>query len=102
MKQAINIVWIKRDIRSQDHLPLHEAKKAGLPYNRSVFICQAGVIAVLEFIAIQYEIVHLFSYQEFGIQKPMTKIYQLQPIVKKNKIEGKEFQRDGIVRGIKQ
>ncbi len=32
LRQAINIVWIKRDIRSQDHLPLHEAEKTGLPY----------------------------------------------------------------------
>lgn len=31
-KTAINIVWMKRDIRSQDHLPLHMAEEAGLPY----------------------------------------------------------------------
>ena len=31
-KQGINIVWIKRDIRSQDHEPLLKAERAGIPY----------------------------------------------------------------------
>jgi deoxyribodipyrimidine photo-lyase len=30
--QAINIVWLKRDIRSQDHEPLLRADQAGIPY----------------------------------------------------------------------
>ena len=138
LKQAINIVWIKRDIRSQDHLPLHEAEKAGLlyiilyvfepsmmdypdtslrhlqfqyhslldfnkrlaAYNRSVFICQAEVIKVLEFIATQYGIVHIFSYQESGIQKTYERDLSIAAYCRKNKIEWKEFQRDGIVRGL--
>ena len=28
----INIVWLKRDIRSQDHLPLQKAEESDLPY----------------------------------------------------------------------
>ncbi len=28
----INLVWLKRDLRTQDHRPLQEAEKAGLPY----------------------------------------------------------------------
>ena len=31
-KKAINIVWLKRDLRTQDHAPLHEAEQSGLPY----------------------------------------------------------------------
>lgn len=31
-KQAINLVWLKRDLRTSDHLPLHMAEQAGLPY----------------------------------------------------------------------
>lgn len=31
-KQQINIVWLKRDVRSQDHLPLHLAEQSDLPY----------------------------------------------------------------------
>ena len=30
--QALNIVWLKRDIRSQDHEPLFRAEQAGIPY----------------------------------------------------------------------
>ncbi len=30
--QTINIVWLKRDLRLQDHAPLHAAEKAGIPY----------------------------------------------------------------------
>ncbi|MEL6558965.1 MAG: deoxyribodipyrimidine photo-lyase [Bacteroidota bacterium] len=32
MSQKINIVWLKRDIRSQDHRPLEAAERAGIPY----------------------------------------------------------------------
>ena len=31
--QAINIVWLKRDIRSQDHEPLLKAEQVGIPYH---------------------------------------------------------------------
>ena len=31
-KIPINIVWLQRDIRSQDHLPLKMAEESGLPY----------------------------------------------------------------------
>lgn len=31
-KQHINIVWLKRDIRTQDHAPLQAAESAGIPY----------------------------------------------------------------------
>ena len=32
MKKEINIVWLKRDLRLQDHEPLFLAEKSGLPY----------------------------------------------------------------------
>ena len=28
----VNLVWLKRDLRTKDHLPLHLAEQAGLPY----------------------------------------------------------------------
>ena len=31
-KEIINIVWIKRDLRSQDHEPLFKAEQEGIPY----------------------------------------------------------------------
>lgn len=30
--QEIQIVWIKRDLRTQDHLPLFMAEQSELPY----------------------------------------------------------------------
>lgn len=32
-KQAVNIVWLKRDIRSQDHESFLRAEQAGIPYH---------------------------------------------------------------------
>lgn len=31
-REVINIVWLKRDLRLQDHEPLHLAEQAGIPY----------------------------------------------------------------------
>lgn len=31
-KKIINIVWLKRDLRTQDHLPLQSAENSNLPY----------------------------------------------------------------------
>ena len=31
-REAINIVWLKRDLRLQDHEPLHKAEQEGNPY----------------------------------------------------------------------
>ena len=31
-RPEINIVWLKRDLRSQDHEPLAAAEAAGIPY----------------------------------------------------------------------
>ena len=43
-KQQINLVWIKRDIRSQDHLPFDMAEKSVLPY-LSIFVFEPTIIA---------------------------------------------------------
>lgn len=42
--ETINLVWIKRDLRTSDHLPLQAAEKAGLPY-RIVFIWEPELLA---------------------------------------------------------
>ena len=41
--QAINIVWLKRDIRSQDHEPLLKAEQAGIPY-RIMYLFEPSLI----------------------------------------------------------
>ncbi len=43
-KQPVGIVWLKRDIRSQDHEPLFKAEKAGMPY-RIIYIFEPSLMA---------------------------------------------------------
>jgi deoxyribodipyrimidine photo-lyase len=43
-KSAINIVWLKRDIRSQDHLPLKLAEESELPYI-IIFVFEPSIIS---------------------------------------------------------
>jgi deoxyribodipyrimidine photo-lyase len=42
-KQTINIVWLKRDLRTQDHEPLYNAQKVGLPI-LILFIYEPSII----------------------------------------------------------
>jgi deoxyribodipyrimidine photo-lyase len=39
----INLVWIKRDLRTQDHAALDAAEKAGLPY-RILFLWEPELL----------------------------------------------------------
>jgi len=32
-KETVNIVWLKRDLRSQDHAPLLKSEREGNPYH---------------------------------------------------------------------
>jgi deoxyribodipyrimidine photo-lyase len=41
--QAINIVWLKRDIRSQDHEPLLKAEQVGITY-RIIYLFEPSLI----------------------------------------------------------
>ena len=138
-KQQINLVWIKRDIRSQDHLPFDMAEKSVLPYlsifvfeptiiaypdtsvkhlqfqyhsllqlnqklrpnNKSIHIFHTDIIQVLTIIQQQYEIVNLYSYQESGIQLTYDRDKFVQKYCQANAITWSQFQRDGIVRGIR-
>ncbi len=43
-RKSINIVWLKRDLRTQDHLPLLEAERNGLPY-LVLFAFEPSIIA---------------------------------------------------------
>ena len=42
-REATNIVWLKRDLRSQDHEPLLKAEAAGIPY-RIIFLFEPSMI----------------------------------------------------------
>lgn len=138
-RKSINLVWLKRDLRTQDHTPLNAAEQAGLPYlivflfepsiiqytdtsarhlqfqyhsvcamnkilsvyKRRVTIFYAEAIDAFEEIAEQYKIQHIYSYQESGIQITYDRDKKVKAYCKAHQIEWIEFQRDGIIRGIK-
>jgi len=138
-KKKINLVWIKRDIRSQDHMALHNAESAGIPYlivfffepdmmayadtslrhlqfqyhsirelnkklndyNKEVCIFHTDVITALNFIRERFEVLNIFSYQESGVQFSYNRDKHVARYCKTNNIQWRQFQRDGIIRGIK-
>ncbi|MFY8127482.1 MAG: deoxyribodipyrimidine photo-lyase/cryptochrome family protein [Chitinophagaceae bacterium] len=138
-KQQINIVWIKRDIRSQDHLPLQKAEESELPYliiflfepsiitysdtslrhlqfqyhslkqlnkkleqfNKKIQVFYGEALAVFQSLVEQFEIQNVFSYQETGIQLTFDRDKKVASFCNKSNITWLQFQRDGIVRGIK-
>jgi deoxyribodipyrimidine photo-lyase len=135
----INLVWLKRDLRTQDHAPLQAADQSGLPYlivflfepsiiqytdtslrhlqfqyhsilamnqklkglNQYVHICHAEAMEAFQEIAQQFSIQHIFSYQESGTQITYDRDKEVKQFCINHHIEWKEFQRDGIIRGIK-
>ncbi len=139
MKTEINIVWLKRDIRSQDHQPLYEAEKNGLPYyiiyiyepsllsypdtstrhlqfvyhsiqalsktltpfHKKVDVYYAEAKEVFTYFLNNFIIRNVFSYQESGTLTTWKRDRQLFLFFKNKGIHWKEYQRDGIIRGIK-
>lgn len=139
IKELINIVWLKRDIRSQDHLPLLKAEESGLPY-LIIFIFEPGVIKygdtsprhlqfqyhsivdlnktlapyhkkvrvfhadaldVFHYLDERFEISNIYSYQESGIALTYERDKSVTFFCRQKKINWQQFQRDGIIRGIK-
>lgn len=138
-KESINIVWLKRDLRLQDHQPLQQAENAKEPYfivyifepsciaypdtslrhlqfvyhslldlnqklkayNRSVHIFYAEAITVFKFLQNTYQIKQVFSHQENGIQLTWKRDKLIRHFCQQNQIIWKEYQRDGVIRGIK-
>ncbi len=137
-KEALNLVWLKRDLRTQDHLPLAEAEKAGIPYlvvfvfepsllaypdcaerhlrfqmqslhdmqnkweaiGRKPVLFYGEVLAVFDWICKHFNIKQVFSYQESGIEKTFQRDLLLAKFFKENGVLWREFQRNGVVRGI--
>lgn len=136
---SVNLVWMKRDLRTQDHLPLFEAENQNIPYliififepsliqypdtslrhlqfqyhsilelnaklkkkNREIIIFHAEVIDVLKDISNQFIIEKIFSYQESGISITYERDKLVSKFTLDNNIQWIEFQRDGIIRKIK-
>ena len=138
-RQAINIVWLKRDIRSQDHQPLLAAEQAGIPYriiylfepeliaypdtsprhlqfvyhsimalnhslgtfNRSVEIFYGEASVIFEYLMKNFTVETIFSYRESGTQSTWQRDKKAAFFFIKHHIIWKQYQRDGILRGIK-
>ncbi len=138
-KQTINIVWLKRDLRTQDHAPLFQAEKEGIPYlilyfyepglltypdtdlrhlqfiyhsiqsintrlakyQRKVDQLYTDAEAAFSLLTKQFSIKKIFSYQESGTQITWDRDKKVQRLLDQHQIIWRQFQRDGIIRGIK-
>ena len=139
MKKQYNIVWIKRDLRTQDHAPFLAAEAAAqdyLPiyifeptllnypdnalrhqqfiyhslkdinsklkkYGRNVLIFHASALEVFSYLTETVDVKNVFSYQESGIRMTWNRDKAIAKYLKQHNIQWKEYQRDGIIRGIK-
>lgn len=138
-KKKINIVWLKRDLRLRDHMPLFKAEKAGTPYlilyifeptiivhydtslrhlqfiyhsikylnrelkiyNRRVELLYGNSINIYNDILSKYDIGTIFSYQESGTNITWNRDKKIKKFCNHNNILWEEYQRDGIIRGLK-
>lgn len=73
MKKKINIVWLKRDLRTQDHLPLYLAEQEKIPY-LPIFIFEPSSIHHPD-----CSLRHL-QFQYFSLKNMETKIGQQIPL----------------------
>ena len=138
-KEKINLVWMKRDIRTLDHEPLHKAEIDDNPFliiyiydeniinkpdssirhlsfvyqsiqdankklekfNKEVNIFYGQSIDIFKFLVKKFCIKKIFSYQETGTELTWKRDREVGKLMKEIGIKWIEFQRDGIVRGIK-
>lgn len=138
-KKKINVVWIKRDIRSQDHRALNSAEENTLPYlvlyvfdelliqhpdcstrhlqfqwhslkalsqNLSTVDFHLNISfgqthSIFERILDEFDVQQVFSYQESGIRLTFDIDLSLKRLFRENNVKWVEYQRDGILRGIK-
>ena len=138
-RKSINIVWLKRDIRTIDHEALHIAELNKLPYlpiyifdsnlikhpdtsdrhlqfiyhsiidinrklsayNKEVNIFYGESKNIFKELLNRFDIKNIYSYRETGIKLSWERDIIVKNFCKKNSISWTEFQRDGILRGIK-
>jgi deoxyribodipyrimidine photo-lyase len=69
--------------------------------NKKVILFHAEAMEVFRFLHQQFDIKNIFSYQESGIQLTYDRDILLTQFFKNNSITWIEFQRDGIIRKLK-
>lgn len=138
-KERINVVWLKRDLRTRDHLPLKKAQESSLPcllillfepsvmahpdcslrhlqfqyhsvrvmnellqpYNQKVELVVAEALVFFEHLCEQFDVEEVWSYRESGVQLTFDRDKVMKQFFRSKHISWTEFQRDGILRGIK-
>jgi deoxyribodipyrimidine photo-lyase len=129
----INVLWLKRDLRTQDHDALQAASLSSLPilviycfepsqsfhydfdlrhwrfvYQSLVDLWQQGmpvwafqdeVPNIFETLRSRFSIKKVFSHQETGIELTFERDKEMKRYFRKNHIEWKEFQSNGVLRG---
>jgi deoxyribodipyrimidine photo-lyase len=139
LNNKINVVWIKRDLRTIDHEALETAEKNNLPY-LIIFIFDTDLInqkdcsfrhlqfiyqsisdmniklkqfgkkveiffgdssSIFKSLTDQFDINNLYSYRESGTKVSWERDMKINKLLKINNVKWTEFQRDGILRGIK-
>ena len=137
--EAAHIVWLKRDLRLQDHEALFVAEASGksyriiylfepsllqypdtslrhlqfvyqsiqalqkqlAPFKRKVELFYCEAVEALTHIQKEQPILSLLSYRESGVMATWKRDKQVAAFCREQGIEWQEFQRDGILRGIK-
>ncbi|MEM7185786.1 MAG: deoxyribodipyrimidine photo-lyase [Bacteroidota bacterium] len=138
-RTPLHIVWLKRDLRLNDHAPFFEAEAAGIPYlpiyvfepslmrhpdsstrhlrfvyhsiigmneqlekwNRRVEVFHCEALDVLEFLHANFDLRAIYSYCESGVQASWERDKEVAKYCDRYQIDWIEFQRDGVVRGLK-
>lgn len=138
-KTAVNVVWLKRDLRTRDHLPLKLAQESVLPcvvvylfepsvmshsdcalrhlqfqyhsivemnrtlekFQQQVHLIVSEAVDFFRQLAALYEIKSVWSYRESGIQLTYDRDKAVAQFFQQEGINWQEFQRDGILRGIR-
>lgn len=138
-REKINIVWLKRDLRLNDHAPFREAISAKLPllivyffepsvtsapdadvrhwrfvyqslqemrgqldkYGSDIYFFHREVRPVFDQLQQAFDIHTVYSYQETGNAITYRRDIAFQQFCKDNGISWREFQSNGIIRGLR-
>lgn len=139
-RSPLNLVWLKRDLRTQDHHPIFAAERAGLPYliffafepsafdhpdaalrhwqfqfhsilemqetlapfGKAPHMLYAEITEILAWFQQHYRIENIYSYKESGTERTWKRDREVSAFCNKAGICWNQFQRDGIIRGIKE
>ena len=67
--------------------------------NKEIYVFYGEAKDVFHWLTEEFDIQHVFSYQESGVQISYDRDVELNSLFKKKEVDWQEFQRDGIVRG---